>query len=143
MGYAFPAAMGATIARSDRPVVAVVGDGGFQMTLQELATMVQEGIPAKTIILNNGFLGMVRQWQEMFFDNRYSAIELENPDFAAVAEAFGARGRRVTERADIDAALDEMLAADGPYVLDIVVEREENVFPMIPVGAGCAEIRLE
>ena len=143
MGYAFPAAMGATIARSDRPVVAVVGDGGFQMTLQELATMVQEGIPAKTIILNNGFLGMVRQWQEMFFANRYSAIELENPDFAAVAEAFGARGRRVTERADIDAALDEMLAADGPFVLDIVVEREENVFPMIPVGAGCAEIRLE
>ncbi len=143
MGYAFPAAMGATIARSDRPVVAVVGDGGFQMTLQELATMAQEGIPAKTIILNNGFLGMVRQWQEMFFDNRYSAIELENPDFAAVAEAFGARGRRVTERADIDAALDEMLAADGPYVLDVVVEREENVFPMIPVGAGCAEIRLE
>ncbi len=143
MGYAFPAAMGATIARSDRPVVAVVGDGGFQMTLQELATLVQEGIPAKAIILNNGFLGMVRQWQEMFFDNRYSAIELENPDFAAVAQAFGVRGRRVTERADIDAALDEMLAADGPFVLDIVVEREENVFPMIPVGAGCAEIRLE
>ena len=143
MGYAFPAAMGATIARSDRPVVAVVGDGGFQMTLQELATMAQEGIPAKTIILNNGFLGMVRQWQEMFFDNRYSAIELENPDFAAVAEAFGVRGRRVARRADIDTALDEMLAADGPYVLDIVVEREENVFPMIPVGAGCAEIRLE
>ena len=142
MGYALPAAMGATIARSDRPVVAVVGDGGFQMTLQELATMVQEGIPAKAIILNNGFLGMVRQWQEMFFDNRYSAIELENPDFVGVAEAFGARGRRVTERADIDAALDEMLAAKGPFVLDIVVEREENVFPMIPVGAGCAEIRL-
>ena len=142
MGYALPAAMGATIARSDRPVVAVVGDGGFQMTLQELATMVQEGIPAKAIILNNGFLGMVRQWQEMFFDNRYSAIELENPDFVGVAEAFGARGRRVTERADIDVALDEMLAAKGPFVLDIVVEREENVFPMIPVGAGCAEIRL-
>ena len=142
MGYALPAAMGATMARSDRPVVAVVGDGGFQMTLQELATMVQEGIPAKAIILNNGFLGMVRQWQEMFFDNRYSAIELENPDFVGVAEAFGARGRRVTDRADIDAALDEMLAAKGPFVLDIVVEREENVFPMIPVGAGCAEIRL-
>ena len=143
MGYAFPAAMGATIARSDRPVVAVVGDGGFQMTLQELATLVQEGIPAKTIILNNGFLGMVRQWQEMFFDNRYSAIELKNPDFAEVAEAFGVSGRRVAARADLDGALDEMLAAEGPFVLDIVVEREENVFPMIPVGAGCAEIRLE
>ncbi|MCY4574488.1 MAG: biosynthetic-type acetolactate synthase large subunit [Gemmatimonadetes bacterium] len=143
MGYAFPAAMGATIARSGRPVIAVVGDGGFQMTLQELATLVQEGIPAKTIILNNGFLGMVRQWQEMFFDNRYSAIELKNPDFAEVAEAFGVSGRRVAARADLDAAIDEMLAADGPFVLDIVVEREENVFPMIPVGAGCAEIRLE
>ena len=143
MGYAFPAAMGATIARSGRPVVAVVGDGGFQMTLQELATLVQEGIPAKTIILNNGFLGMVRQWQEMFFDNRYSAIELKNPDFAEVAEAFGVSGRRVAARTDLDGALDEMLAAEGPFVLDIVVEREENVFPMIPVGAGCAEIRLE
>ena len=143
MGYALPAAMGATIAHSGRPVVAVIGDGGFQMTLQELATMVQEGIPAKAIILNNGFLGMVRQWQEMFFDNRYSAIELENPDFARVAGAFGVKSRRVTDRGDIDAAIDEMLAAEGPFVLDVVVEREENVFPMIPVGAGCAEIRLE
>ncbi len=143
MGYALPAAMGATIARSDRPVVGVIGDGGFQMTLQELATMVQEGIPAKAIILNNGFLGMVRQWQEMFFDNRYSAIELENPDLAGVARAFGAGAVRVADRADLDGALDAMLAAKGPFVLDVVVEREENVFPMIPVGAGCAEIRLE
>lgn len=143
MGYALPAAMGATLARSDRPVVGVIGDGGFQMTLQELATMVQEGIPAKAIILNNGFLGMVRQWQEMFFENRYSAIELENPDLAGVARAFGAGAVRVTDRTDLDAAFDEMLAAEGPFVLDVVVEREENVFPMIPVGAGCAEIRLE
>ena len=105
--------------------------------------MVQEGIPAKAIILNNGFLGMVRQWQEMFFDNRYSAIELENPDLAGVARAFGAGAVRVADRADLDGALDAMLAAKGPFVLDVVVEREENVFPMIPVGAGCAEIRLE
>lgn len=143
MGYALPAAMGATIAGSDRPVVAVIGDGGFQMTLQELATMVQEKIPAKAIVLNNGFLGMVRQWQEMFFENRYSAIELENPDLAGVARAFGASGRRLTDRADIDGAIDEMLTAEEPFVLDVIVEREENVFPMIPVGAGCAEIRLE
>lgn len=143
MGYALPAAMGAAVAQSDRPVVAVIGDGGFQMTLQELATMVQERIPAKAIVLNNGYLGMVRQWQEMFFDNRYSAIELENPDFAGVARAFGVKGRRVADRADLDAGLDEMLTSEGPFVLDVVVEREENVFPMIPVGAGCAEIRLE
>ena len=142
MGYALPAAMGAALARSDREVVAVIGDGGFQMTIQELATIVQDDIPVKAIILNNGYLGMVRQWQEMFFDNRYSAIELANPDFVGVAEAFGLKGRRVAERAELDAAIDEMLACEGPFVLDVMVEREENVFPMIPVGAGCSEIRL-
>ena len=143
MGYALPAAMGAAIARSDRPVVAIIGDGGFQMTVQELATIVQDDIPVKTIVLNNGYLGMVRQWQEMFFDNRYSQIELMNPDFVEVAAAFGVNGRRVEERAGLDAAISEMLAAEGPFLLDVMVEREDNVFPMIPVGAGCAEIRLE
>ena len=142
MGYALPAAMGAALARSDREVVGVIGDGGFQMTIQELATIVQDDIPVKAIILNNGYLGMVRQWQEMFFDNRYSAIELANPDFVGVAEAFGLKGRRVAERAELDDAIDEMLACEGPFVLDVMVEREENVFPMIPVGAGCSEIRL-
>ena len=143
MGYALPAAMGAAVARQDCPVVAVIGDGGFQMTLQELGTIVQDGIPVKAIVLNNGYLGMVRQWQEMFFDGRYSAIELTNPDFVAVAAAFGMKGRQVTDRADLDAAIDEMLASEGPFILDVIVEREENVFPMIPAGAGCAEIRLE
>ena len=142
MGYALPAAMGAALARSDRQVVAVIGDGGFQMTIQELATIVQDDIPVKAIILNNGYLGMVRQWQEMFFDRRYSAIELANPDFVGVAEAFGLKGRRVADRAELDSAIDEMLACEGPFVLDVMVEREENVFPMIPVGAGCSEIRL-
>ena len=143
MGFALPAAMGATVARQDRPVVAVIGDGGFQMTLQELGTMLQEEIPVKAIILNNGYLGMVRQWQEMFFDGRYSAIELTNPDFVGVAVAYGLKGRRVTDRADLDASIDEMLASESAFILDVVVEREENVFPMIPAGAGCAEIRLE
>lgn len=142
MGYALPAAMGAAIARPDRPVVAIIGDGGFQMTIQELATIVQDDIPVKAIVLNNGYLGMVRQWQEMFFDNRYSQIELANPDFVEVAAAFGVRGRRVEERTDLDAAISEMLHAEGPFVLDVMVEREDNVFPMIPVGAGCAEILL-
>ncbi|MDE2877025.1 MAG: biosynthetic-type acetolactate synthase large subunit [Gemmatimonadota bacterium] len=142
MGYALPAAMGAALARGDRQVVAVIGDGGFQMTIQELATIVQDEIPVKAVILNNGYLGMVRQWQEMFFERRYSAIELANPDFVGVAEAFGLKGRRVADRAELDAAIDEMLACEGPFVLDFMVEREENVFPMIPVGAGCAEIRL-
>ena len=142
MGYALPAAMGAALARTDRPVVAVIGDGGFQMTIQELATIVQDEIPVKAVILNNGYLGMVRQWQEMFFDRRYSAIELANPDFVGVAAAFGVTGRRVADRAELEGAIDEMLAWEGPFVLDVMVEREENVFPMIPVGAGCSEIRL-
>ena len=143
MGYALPAAMGAAVARQDCPVVAVIGDGGLQMTLQELGTIVQDDIPVKAIILNNGYLGMVRQWQEMFFDGRYSAIELTNPDFVEVAAAFGMKGRQVTDRADLDTAIGEMLASGGPFILDVVVEREENVFPMIPAGSGCAEIRLE
>lgn len=142
MGYALPAAMGAALARSDRQVVAVVGDGGFQMTVQELATIVQDDIPVKAVILNNGYLGMVRQWQELFFQSRYSAIELANPDFVGVAEAFGAKGRRVADRAELDAAIDEMLASAGPFVVEVMVEREDNVFPMVPAGSGCAEIRL-
>ena len=143
MGYALPAAMGAVVARPDHPIVAVIGDGGFQMTLQELAAIVQEGIAVKAVILNNGYLGMVRQWQEMFFDNRYSAIELKNPNFAEVAAAFGMEGRQVTERGDLDAAIDEMMAAESAFLLEVVVEQEENVFPMVPAGAGCSEIRLE
>ncbi len=143
MGYALPAAMGAVVARPDQTIVAVIGDGGFQMTLQELGAIVQEGIAVKAVILNNGYLGMVRQWQEMFFARRYSAIELKNPNFAEVAAAFGMEGRQVTERGELDAAIDDMLAADDAFLLEVVVEREENVFPMVPAGASCSEIRLE
>ncbi len=143
MGYALPAAMGAVVARPGRAIVAVIGDGGFQMTLQELGAIVQEGIAVKAVILNNGFLGMVRQWQEMFFARRYSAIELKNPNFAEVAAAFGMEGRQVTERGEIDDAIDEMLASETAFLLEVVVEREENVFPMVPAGASCSEIRLE
>ncbi|MYA33460.1 MAG: biosynthetic-type acetolactate synthase large subunit [Gemmatimonadales bacterium] len=143
MGFALPAAMGVGLARRDRPVVAVIGDGGFQMTSQELATIVEERIPVKVMILNNGYLGMVRQWQELFFRRRYSQTELTNPDFVAIAEAYGMEGRRVSERTELDASIDEMLSSEAPYLLEVVVEREENVFPMVPAGAGCAEIRLE
>ena len=143
MGYALPAAMGAVVARPDHTIVAVIGDGGFQMTLQELGAIVQEGIAVKAVILNNGYLGMVRQWQEMFFARRYSAIELKNPNFAEVAAAFGMEGRQVTERGELDAAIDVMLASEDAFLLEVVVEREENVFPMVPAGAGCSEIRLE
>ena len=143
MGYALPAAMGAVVARPDHAIIGVIGDGGFQMTLQELATIVQEGIAVKTVILNNGYLGMVRQWQEMFFARRYSAIELRNPNFADIAAAFGMSGTRVTERDDLDDAIDEMLASEEAFLLEVVVEREENVFPMVPAGASCSEIRLE
>lgn len=143
MGYALPAAMGAAVAERDRTVVAVMGDGGFQMTLQELGTIVQERIPFKGIVLNNGYLGMVRQWQELFFERRYSAIELVNPDFVKLASAYGIAGRQVVDRAELDEAIVEMLTSEGPFLLDVVVECEENVFPMIPAGAGCSEIRLE
>ena len=143
MGFALPAAMGVGLARRDRPVVAVIGDGGFQMTLQELATIVEERIPLKIMILNNGYLGMVRQWQELFFRRRYSQTELSNPDFVAIAAAYGMEGRRVSERAELDASIDEMLSAAAPFLLEVIVEREENVFPMVPAGAGCSEIRLE
>ena len=142
MGFALPAAMGAVVARPELPIVAVIGDGGLQMTLQELGAIVQEEIPVKAVILNNGYLGMVRQWQEMFFARRYSAIELKNPNFAEVAAAFGLPGRQVTERAELDAAIDEMMTAESAFLLEVVVEREENVFPMVPAGASCSEIRL-
>ncbi|WP_419940783.1 biosynthetic-type acetolactate synthase large subunit [Candidatus Palauibacter sp.] len=143
MGFALPGAMGVGLARRDRPVVAVIGDGGFQMTLQELGTIVKEQIPVKIMILNNGYLGMVRQWQELFFRGRYSQTELSNPDFVAIAAAYGMKGRRVSERAELDASIDEMLSSASPFLLDVIVEREENVFPMVPSGASCSEIRLE
>ena len=144
MGFALPAAFGAQLANPDRQVVAVVGDGGVQMTIQELATMVQYHVPVKIIILNNNFLGMVRQWQQLFFEKRYASTEMVNPAFAEVARGYGIESQRIEERADLAPAIAAMLAyKEGPYVLEIAVEKEENIFPMIPAGAAVTDMRLE
>jgi acetolactate synthase-1/2/3 large subunit len=143
MGFALPAAIGAKFARPNEEVIAIIGDGGFQMTLQELGTIFQENTGVKIVLLNNNFLGMVRQWQQLFFDRRYSSVEMKNPDFIKITEGFGLKARKVEHPSELDAAIDEMLAHDGPYFLEVVVEREENVFPMVPTGASVAEIRLE
>jgi acetolactate synthase-1/2/3 large subunit len=143
MGFALPAAMGAKLGRPEREVIAIIGDGGFQMTLQELATIHQSDIPVKIVILNNNFLGMVRQWQQLFFEKRYSFTEMVNPNFTAIAEGFYIKSCKVENREDLDKALEDMLNYPKAYLLEIVVEKEENVFPMVPAGAGVGEIRLE
>jgi acetolactate synthase-1/2/3 large subunit len=142
MGFALPAAMGACFAADGRPVVAIIGDGGFQMTLQELGTIMQTGIPLKVIILNNSFLGMVRQWQELFHGRRYSETEMANPDFLMLARAYGIPAWRVSERPALAGTIAELLATPGPGLLEVVVATEENIFPMIPAGAAVSEIRL-
>jgi acetolactate synthase-1/2/3 large subunit len=143
MGFALPAAFGAKVAVPQREVVAIIGDGGFQMTLQELGTIAQSGLPVKIIILNNNFLGMVRQWQQLFFENRYSFVELQNPDFITIAKGFGIAGHTVSDRAELSDSLDTLLNSDKPYLLEIVCEKEENVFPMVPAGGCVTSIRLE
>lgn len=143
MGFALPAAMGAKVGKPDRPVVAVIGDGGFQMTLQELGTIFQCNIPVKIVILNNSFLGMVRQWQQLFFDRRYSFTEMKNPDFTAIAKGFSIKGQKVDQREGLENAIKEMLHHEGAYLLEVTVEKEENVFPMIPSGAAVSDIRME
>lgn len=143
MGFSLPAAMGAKLARPDKHVVAIIGDGGFQMTIQELGTIFQYNIPVKIIILNNNFLGMVRQWQQLFFEKRYSSVEMTNPDFIKIAEGYYIKGRKVETREMLSAALDEMLDWPHPYLLEVVVEKEQNVFPMIPSGESVSNIRLE
>ena len=143
MGFGLPAAMGAKIGQPQREVIAILGDGGFQMTLQELGTIAQEKLPVKIIILNNNYLGMVRQWQELFFDNRYSFVHLENPDFVKVSQGFRIEAELVEKREELDAALQRMLDSNKPYLLDIRVEKEQNVFPMVPSGASVSDVRLE
>jgi acetolactate synthase-1/2/3 large subunit len=143
MGFGLPAAVGAQMGAPNRTVVTFIGDGGFQMTMQELGTIAQEKIPVKVIILNNNFLGMVRQWQELFFDKRYSFTELHNPDFIKLAGAFDIPAKKVVKGTELESAIDEMLKTDGPYLLEIVVEKEDNVFPMVPTGASVSEIILE
>jgi acetolactate synthase I/II/III large subunit len=143
MGFALPAAIGATYGASSKQVVAVIGDGGYQMTIQELGTIMQYKIPVKILILNNNFLGMVRQWQELFHEKRYSFTEMENPDFVKIAEAYKITAKKVELRENLVESLKEMLNADGPYFLEVVVGKEDNVFPMVPAGAGVSEILLE
>lgn len=142
MGFALPAAMGAKMGVPDREVVAVIGDGGYQMTIQELGTIFQTKIPVKIVVLNNDFLGMVRQWQQLFFDRRYASTELINPDFVKIAEGYYIKARRVTKREELAEAVQEMIAHDEAYFLEVKVEKEDNVFPMIPTGASVADIRL-
>ena len=143
MGFALPAAFGAQVGAPDRQVVAIIGDGCFQMTLQELGTIVQNKQPVKAIILNNNFLGMVRQWQQLFHERRYSFVELQNPDFIMIAKGFGMDGQTCDKRENLSDALDTMLNHNGPFLLEVVVEKEENVFPMVPAGASVAQIRLK
>lgn len=142
MGYGLPAAIGAQLAMPERTVVAFIGDGGFQMTLQELGLAAQWQTPVKIVLLDNNYLGMVRQWQQLFFDRRYSAVELHNPDFVKIAEGFGVPGRTINRPDELKEAVAEMLAHDGPWLLHVKVAKEENVFPMVPAGAAVSEVLL-
>ena len=143
MGYALPAAMGARIGEPGRIVFAVAGDGGFQMTIQELGTIAQYNLDIKIIVLNNNFLGMVRQWQQLFFEKRYSFTEMKNPDFVGIAKAYGLASSKVSSRDQLADAIQAMIDHKGPYVLEVVVEKEDNVFPMVPTGASVSDILLE
>lgn len=142
MGFGLPGGIGAKVGRPDKQVIAFMGDGGFQMTLQELGTILHYTIGLKIIILNNTYLGMVRQWQEMFNDKRYASTELVNPDFGMIANAFGIPSKKVTKREELDGSLREMLDSKGPYLLNIIVEKQGNVFPMVEPGSSVSEIRL-
>ncbi len=142
MGFGLPAAFGAKYAQPEREVVAFIGDGGFQMTIQELGMCAQWNVAVKIILLDNNYLGMVRQWQQLFFDRRYSSVHLKNPNFIKIAEGFGVPGKSISDPGELDAAIAEMLAHDGPYLLHVNVAQEENVFPMVPSGAAVDEIVL-
>ena len=143
MGFGLPAAIGAKMAAPERQVVSISGDGGYQMTIQELGTIFQQKIALKVVVLNNDFLGMVRQWQQLFFDKRYASTEMINPDFVAIAKAYYLKARKVTKREELKEAVAEMMASKEAYFLEVCVEKEGNVFPMIPSGASVSDIRLE
>ena len=143
MGFGLPAAIGAKLAVPEREVCLFVGDGGFQMNIQELATVFQTGAAVKVILLNNGYLGMVRQWQELFFNHRYSFTQMLSPDFGLIAKANGIEYSLVEQRGELDDAVSRMLMHKGPYVMEVRVENEENVFPMVPAGAELSQIMLE
>lgn len=143
MGFALPAAIGAKMAAPNREVVAIIGDGGYQMTIQELGTIFQQKTPVKIVVLNNEFLGMVRQWQQLFFDKRYASTEMTNPDFVAIAKGYYIDAKKVTKREELASAVEEMMKSKGAYFLEVCVEKEDNVFPMVPSGASVSDIRLE
>ncbi|XMO87579.1 biosynthetic-type acetolactate synthase large subunit [Algibacter sp. AS12] len=142
MGFALPAAIGAKMAAPDREVVAIIGDGGYQMNIQELGTVFQQKAAVKIVVLNNEFLGMVRQWQQLFFDKRYASTEMTNPNFVAIAEGYYIKARKVTKRDELEEAVKEMMASKESYFLEVMVEKEDNVFPMIPSGASVSDVRL-
>lgn len=143
MGFALPAAIGAKMANPGKQVIAIIGDGGFQMTLQELGTIMQNNIGVKIIILNNGYLGMVRQWQQMFFEKRYSFTNIQSPDFVALAASYNIKGLKVEKQEDLSHVLDQLLNTENAFLLEVKVAKEDNVFPMVPTGASVAEIRLQ
>ncbi len=142
MGFALPAAIGAKMAAPNREVVAIIGDGGYQMNIQELGTIFQQKTPVKIVVLNNEFLGMVRQWQQLFFDKRYASTEMTNPNFVAIAEGYYIKARKVVKREDLAEAVKEMIQSKESYFLEVCVEKEDNVFPMIPSGASVSDVRL-
>lgn len=142
MGFALPAAIGAKLGKPQKEVIAIIGDGGFQMTIQELGTIFQTKVPVKIVVLNNHFLGMVRQWQQMFFDKRYSSTEMTNPDFTKIVEGYNIKNKKVTHRAELDTAVEQMINSKESFFLEVCVGRENNVFPMIPTGASVSDIQL-
>ncbi len=142
MGFALPAAIGAKMGAPKREVVAYIGDGGYQMTCQELGTILQTGVAVKIVVLNNEYLGMVRQWQQLFFDKRYASTTMVNPDFIKLAEAYDIQAKKVSKREDLAGAVKEMIASDQSYFLEVMIEKEDNVFPMVPTGACVSEVRL-
>jgi acetolactate synthase-1/2/3 large subunit len=142
MGFALPAAIGAKLGAPEKEVIAIIGDGGFQMTIQELGTILQFKVPVKIIILNNNFLGMVRQWQQLFFEKRYSFTDIKNPNFIKIAEGYGIKGLAVSQRDELSGGLNQLLDSKESFLLEVVVEQEENVFPMVPTGASVSEILL-
>ncbi len=143
MGFGLPAAFGAKMGAPDKQVILYVGDGGIQMTIQEMGTIAQTKAAVKVVLMNNNFLGMVRQWQQMFFDKRYSQTELINPNFQKLAEAYGWSSKKVTDRSQLDQAIKEMIESDNAFLLEVVIEKEDNVFPMVPTGASVVEVLLE
>ena len=143
MGFCLPAAIGAKFAAPHREVIAIIGDGGFQMTIQELGTIFQTNTPVKIVVLNNEFLGMVRQWQELFFDKRYASTTMVNPDFQQIVKGYEIKTKKVTQREQLNSAVKEMLEFEGAYFLEVRVGKENNVFPMVPTGASVSEIRLK